>query len=521
MEVLIGLILMGAVAAWAVAIMDKSTGIISGPFRLFKLLSGPLAWLFFPHEKPKGARFLSENETEQILKPRNKGLLIDGKQRRISPEDSFKNAIVIAQVGAGKSRRYVMPNILTLDNCSFVITDPAGELYANTAGDLAKRGYKIYVLNPSDPMQSNRYNPLKRASTYTQFQEVASVLVDSAVTGQTSDGGFWNNGAKELIELFIACLYRYGKTHKYTYHLPNVYQLLQRLFDAEAMDVFIAQYAPDESYVDRYASLISGQNEKTVQSYLSTALNALKSIGNPDMAQLFINDDFRFSLLRKEKTAIFLIVPADRIAPYSYVMNLFYSQLFSSVMRSIEPSDLPFYAILDEFGHYNIPHFDTIMTTARKYKVSISLILQSVHQLYKQYGDHGAKTIMGGGIATRVFYSGMDLETAKMVEQMLGKVQIVQKTRGGEKHVREENLMNADRLMRIATDQAIALVGNNEPMMFPTYLVHDQRHFVKRMQLPHPPLPSKKSLKIKRVEFFNAQEQKKNSLVEKMIPACP
>src|SRR3990167_9496484 len=199
MEILIGLVLMGAVAAGAVSIMDKGTGIISGPLRFFKLVSGPMAWLFFPHERPKGARFLKDDEIAEILKPKNKGLLIDGKQGRITPEVSYKNAIIIAQIGAGKTRRYVMPNILTQDNCSFVITDPAGELYANTAGDLAKRGYKIYVLNPSDPMQSNRYNPLKRASSYTQFQEVASVLVDSAATGQTADGGFWNNGAKEQI----------------------------------------------------------------------------------------------------------------------------------------------------------------------------------------------------------------------------------------------------------------------------------------------------------------------------------
>lgn len=501
MEIIFGLVLMGAVAAGAVSIMDKGTGIISGPFRFFKLVSGPLAWLFFPREKPKGARFLNDDEIAQILKPKNKGLLIDGKQGRITPEDSYKNAIIIAQIGAGKTRRYVMPNILTQDNCSFVITDPAGELYASTAGDLTKRGYKIYVLNPSDPMQSNRYNPLKRAANYTQFQEVAAVLVDSAATGQTADGGFWNNGAKELIELFIACLYRYGKSHKFTYHLPNVYQLLQRLFDADVMDTFVAQYAPDESYVDRYASLISGQNEKTVQGYLSTALNAMKSVGNPDMAQLFVNDDFRFSQLRKEKTAIFLIVPADRIAPYSYVMNLFYSQLFTSVMRSLDPNDLPFYAILDEFGHYNIPHFETIMTTARKYKVSISLILQSVHQLYKHYGEHGAKIIMGGGIATRVFYSGMDLETAGMVEKMLGKVQVVQKTRGGEKHVREENLMNADRLMRIEENQAVVLTGNKEPMILTTHLVHEQRDFVRRMQIPYPSLPSKRPLKIQKVDF--------------------
>lgn len=511
MEILVGLVIMGAIASGAVAVMDKGTGIISGPVRLFRVLSGPLAWLLFPRETPKGARFLTEAEIDGILRPKHKGLLVDGQQRRLSPEDSFKNTVIVAQVGAGKSRRYVMPNILTLEQCSLVITDPSGELYANTAGDLAERGYKLYVLNPSDPLRSHRYNPLRRTSTYTQYQEVASILVDAAGTGQAGDGGFWNNGAKDLIELFVACLHRYGKSHKYTYHLPNVYQLLQRMHDADVMDAFIAQYAPDESYVDRYASLISGQNEKTVQGYLSTALNAMKNFGNPDMAQLFINDDFQFSQLRKEKTAIFIIVPADRIAPYSYVLNLFYAQLFTSLMRPVQALDLPVYALMDEFGHFNIPEFETKITTARKHKVSISLILQSVSQLYKHYGEHGAKIILEGGCGTRIFYSGMDIDTAQRVEKMLGKVQVTQKTRGGEKHIREENLMNADRIMRIEEDQALVLTGNKEPMLLRTHLVHEQRAFVQRMKRPAPPQPEKHRLKIQRVAFGSDSGPKSRS----------
>ena len=46
----------------------------------------------------------------------------------------------------------------------------------------------------------------------------------------------------------------------------------------------------------------------------------------------------------------------------------------------------------------NIPRFSSTITTIRKYKVSISIILQNMNQLINQYSKEEAKTILDGAI---------------------------------------------------------------------------------------------------------------------------
>ena len=91
--------------------------------------------LVFGHalRRRDGARLLTKSETGQLLSSRNTGLVLDGHKGRLSERESFQNVCVVARVGAGKTSRYIIPNVLTLDDCSMVITDPSGEIYERTS----------------------------------------------------------------------------------------------------------------------------------------------------------------------------------------------------------------------------------------------------------------------------------------------------------------------------------------------------------------------------------------------------
>jgi type IV secretion system protein VirD4 len=67
-----------------------------------------------------------------------------------------------------------------------------------------------------------------------------------------------------------------------------------------------------------------------------------------------------------------------------------------------------------------LPNFSTIITTIRKYKVSISIILQNINQLIDKYSKSQAKTILDGGIATKLILSGADLDLCSDLEKMFG-----------------------------------------------------------------------------------------------------
>lgn len=73
----------------------------------------------------KGARFLSGREMRRVVSKKEKGLIVDGKNLRLSLSNSFTHLALIAPTGAGKTSRYIIPNVLGLDDCSMVITDPS------------------------------------------------------------------------------------------------------------------------------------------------------------------------------------------------------------------------------------------------------------------------------------------------------------------------------------------------------------------------------------------------------------
>ena len=86
------------------------------------------------------ARFMRWSERKILLNQFNGGFLLDGKVGRLSRKVSYQSMITVGGMGTGKSANLIIPNLLTADNCSLVISDTSGELYDKTAGYLATHG---------------------------------------------------------------------------------------------------------------------------------------------------------------------------------------------------------------------------------------------------------------------------------------------------------------------------------------------------------------------------------------------
>ena len=74
------------------------------------------------------------------------------------------NFFVLGGPGSGKSRSFVMPNVMQCASAdaaplSLIITDPKGEILRNTGELLKKNGYKVRVMNLYEPWMSDGYNP--------------------------------------------------------------------------------------------------------------------------------------------------------------------------------------------------------------------------------------------------------------------------------------------------------------------------------------------------------------------------
>ena len=86
------------------------------------------------------------------------------------------NTLVCGGSGAGKTFFYAKPNLMQC-NCSFVITDPKGEILRDCGALLKSEGYKVLALDLIHMEQSDCYNPFVYLKTDNDVQRLVTNLL--------------------------------------------------------------------------------------------------------------------------------------------------------------------------------------------------------------------------------------------------------------------------------------------------------------------------------------------------------
>jgi len=342
-------------------------------------------WLFFAGRRWEGARYLGAVEEQKFLNRRNKGWLVDGRNKRLSEKISYQSVLTVGGMGKGKSSCFVIPNLFTLDNRSIVVTDTSGELFEQTARHMEMKGFDVQVLNLMDLEASSAYNPLAYAASYTEIQQVAHLLIKSSPSSQNAKDPFWNVAAEKIIRIIIQCLKNRGEPEHY--NLARVKYWLNQYAPPSGgqlskLDEFVLSSCSggtDDPLFNDYKGIING-NAKMLSSIIMTADIALSAVSNPDIAKFISNNEIDFSRLRSRKTVLYVMVRQQDLSYFGFILNLFYSQLFRHLLSERNELDLPVYLLLDEFGHLTIPDFAIYATTARKYRVAFWIFLQDLSQ---------------------------------------------------------------------------------------------------------------------------------------------
>ncbi|WP_167730555.1 type IV secretory system conjugative DNA transfer family protein [Terasakiella sp. SH-1] len=258
----------------------------------------------------------------------------------------------------------IIPNILTAEDCSLVITDTSGELFQQTSGYLKSQGYEVQALNLINPSYGFRYNPLAHVKNAMDAEHIAHIIVNAA-GGHTSEP-IWDDGAKRLIRILTQAV-KNAKGEVAT--LSDVVYWLNN-FDAHsrggALDDFVIENTQeDRATFEDYKGFTKTAPENMMLSFVSTAATALSLIGNPDLSRLCCHQDFDFQAMKDRKIALYVMVRQQDMGTFSFLLSLFYTELCNALLTEVR-GRLPVYLMLDEFGHLTIPGFQTFPTTARK-----------------------------------------------------------------------------------------------------------------------------------------------------------
>ena len=511
--------------------MDSMLKIFFLPFRALGLL---VAFLFRREllHRTEGARLAKPRDYGDRLNARNTGLLLDGDTLRMTERESFQNVCVIARVGAGKTSRYIIPNVIERGNsrtpCSVVVNDPKGEVYHATSGHMKKNGFRVIVIDPENPDRSHSFNPLTEARDDIELDQIAEILIKAGKGGNSqggaSSGDFWAHGATRFVSVFLGCLRNAGRENPAFNTLHNLYYLFQNFGDdGSRLDGFMARYSvnPDDPTDCRlwneWQGVLTG-NKEGVQSFVLNAITALSAMRQANIARVTAESSFSLDSLRTEKTVVYFITPPQHQEYYSFLTSLFFRSVFNALMRggvtqtqtqtagrygqhsntqTLQPSSLPVYVLYDEFGHSTIPNFTSTANTIRGYRVSLSIVLQSIAQLSARYGRDYAQSIQGG-FNTSIAYAGSDPETATFFERIIGKTRVYQyqdpTARGGQsatshmENYREQNLLNANEIRTMGSDEVLIVSGNQDPILIPSRPYFEVGRMKRATSLPSVPV---------------------------------
>ena len=400
---------------WPKSLTPKKDGMIAKEAKRF--INRSVQSLVFGKSlvKEEGAEFAKSSDIRKFLSPSNSGILLDGKEARLSEKLSFSNVAVYGIVGKGKSTVYARPLILDKANTDsvLIVNDMSGDLHRDTSGYMKSQGYRIIVFNPNDLTKSNRYNPFLNFSKSTDIMRFADLF--SKVRGDT-DSAFWSSGGERYIRFILKCISRFGAEVFNTPH--NLFHVLQNFGDdGTELNEFISYCTDEDVFLENEWKALTSGAEETITSFIVNALVALKIFSEPHVCALTAKSDVDLSDLRKQKTIIYLITPPEDQDIYRPLISMYFLSFIHICMRQLpDKTDLPVYFVYDEFGSSYLPGFETIINNTRKYKMSFLLLMQGQQQLVTKYGRDNMSVIMSG-IATQISFGAAEHVTASFFEQ--------------------------------------------------------------------------------------------------------
>ncbi len=341
------------------------------------------------------------------------------------------NMLVLGQVGTGKTRSHVLPNIMEQNEISMVIADTKGELRAKTESLLRAKGYAIKSIDFDKPAESaDHFNPFMYVHSPEDVLMLSDIIVSTQQEYNRKDP-YWDDSALLMLSAVAAYMCEELRPSERTLHnlkrLICCFSVRDDCADYKSpLDIIFDDLEtknPNSFALKQWQafSTIKGAS-RTTATICSVLLSKFSQFLTPDIEQLTSSDTLDFNSIGHKKTALFVSV-SDVDRSKDRLVSLFYSLLLNALRneadRQIDLS-LPVHVhmFLDDFAtSIYLPNFDSYISCLRSREISFSIVLQSEDQLRRLYGCN-ASTIISN-CAYYLFLGSNDLDCCQKIARRL------------------------------------------------------------------------------------------------------
>lgn len=416
------------------------------------------------------------------------GILISRIGNTFYIDQMVVNNLLIGITRSGKGETEVKTSIEIYSRAenqpSLIVNDQKIELYKTFAPILRERGYKVYLLNASNPLLSMGFNLIGLAvqyykkKDYDTAEQVTNSLAHSFfnVDEAVGDMVFFTASASALFSaMCLAAMqdafeaderenntryerwkkldeesrkahpFRYRNDNEKTVNLysmiVNFGQLVSRPVNKDGSRTLLDVYFESRQDNDR-ARLKYLNTEvapgKTKSSIFSEMLRNLESFTLRNVGRMTAESTIEFSEIGfgKQPVAIFLATPSYDTYLHK-IPTIFIRQMYFALGKICDDHkgkcDRQVKVIFDEAG--NMPPvdlMDTMTTMGLGQNISFDLYLQNYEQLDNLYGKDMARTI-SGNCGNHFYLQTSSEDTAELFSHMLGNRSVIDVQRAGGK----------------------------------------------------------------------------------------
>lgn len=330
--------------------IHKSQSLITGLFYVSLIMFVITVKLFFNKKKTLfgkehgTARWATLSEKRKLMdtqNPDNNIILTNDVFLSMNTRKTRKNnnIICVGGSGSGKTRYFCKPNLLQAC-CSYVMTDPKGELLKSLGKVFEKLGYVVKVFNLIEMVHSDCYNPFVYIHKQSDVLKLINQLIKNTNPPDMkgSSDPFWEKSETALLQAIFfflwLCCPKEQQNFKTVMELIDVADASEedenKLSDLDKLfNKLEEEYGSDFIAVKQY-HIFKKASGKTAKSILISVGVRLSVFNIEAIKNITYTDSLQLNKCGDRKTALFIVIP-DSDTTFNFLVSMLYSQLFDEL----------------------------------------------------------------------------------------------------------------------------------------------------------------------------------------------